>query len=78
MDFQSQIARLTEDELASLQWIGMVATRVAIPVAHIDKLLAAGDIQESATGLVLTDLGTRRLEQEEGREQADGRWTTCL
>jgi hypothetical protein len=78
MDFQSQIAPLTEDEVASLQWIGMVATRVAIPVAHMEKLLAAGYAQESVTGLVLTDLGIRRLEQEEGRDQADGRWTTCL
>jgi hypothetical protein len=66
MDIQSQFTSLTEDELASLQWIGMVATRVAIPVAHIDKLLAAGYAQESVTGLVLTDLGIRRLEQEEG------------
>ena len=68
MDVQSQFAPLTEDELASLRWIGMVTNRVVIPVAHIDKLLAAGDIQESATGLVLTDLGTRRLEQEEGAD----------
>ena len=48
------------------------------PLAHIEKLLAAGYAQESATGLVLTDLGIRRLEQGEGRDQADGRWTTCL
>jgi hypothetical protein len=56
---------LTEDEVASLQWIGTVATRVAIPVAHIEKLLAAGYAQESVTGLVLTNLGFRRLEQAE-------------
>jgi hypothetical protein len=50
----------------------MVATRVAIPVAHIEKLLAAGYAQESLEGLVLTNLGIRRLEQEVGRSQADG------
>jgi hypothetical protein len=65
MDSQSQIAPLTKDEVASLQWIGAVATRVAIPVAHVEKLLAAGYVQESQTGLVLTDLGTHRLEQRE-------------
>ena len=64
MDSQSQIAPLTKDEVASLQWIGMVATRVAIPVAHIEKLLAAGYARESVTGLVLTDVGIRRLERE--------------
>jgi len=42
----------------------MVATRVAIPVAHIEKLLAAGYARESVTGLVLTDVGIRRLERE--------------
>ena len=68
MDIQSQFPPLTEDELASLQWIGMVATRAAIPVAHSDKLLAAGYAQESVTGLVLTDLGIRRLKQTEGAD----------
>ena len=57
---------LTKDEVASLQWIGMVATRVAIPVAHIDKLLAAGYVQENQAGLVLTDLGIGRLELQDG------------
>jgi hypothetical protein len=71
MDFQSQIAPLTEDEVASLQWIGMVTTRVAIPVGHIEKLLAAGYAQESVTGLVLTDLGIRRLEREKGIDDQD-------
>jgi hypothetical protein len=62
MDVQSQFAPLTEDELASLRWIAMVPTRVVIPVAHIEKLLAAGYAHESVSGLVLTDLGMHRLE----------------
>jgi hypothetical protein len=34
--------------------------------------LAAGYARESITGLVLTDLGIRRLEGEEGGSHADG------
>jgi hypothetical protein len=58
---------LTKDELQSLAWIAMMATRVAIPAAHIERLLAAGYIEESASGPVLTDLGVLKLEQVEGR-----------
>ena len=54
MNAQSQSAPSTKDEVISLQWIGIVATRVAIPVAHIEKLLAPGDTQESVTGPVRT------------------------
>jgi hypothetical protein len=48
---------LTEDELQSLAWIATVATRIAIPVAHLHKLLDAGYITESVIGPVLTDFG---------------------
>jgi hypothetical protein len=37
---------------------------------RIKKLLAAGYVEESVTGLVLTDLGLRRFEQEQfGKDQ---------
>jgi hypothetical protein len=55
---------LTEDELQSLCWIAAVATRIAIPVAHLDKLLGAGYIIETVTGPVLTDLGEYVLGRE--------------
>jgi hypothetical protein len=48
---------LTDEELQSLAWIATVATRIAIPAAHLNKLLDAGYIRETVTGPVLTDLG---------------------
>ena len=56
---------LTHDELVSLRWIAAVTTRAVIPVDHIEKLLAAGYVRETVTGLVLTDLGVLRLEHED-------------
>ena len=44
--------------------------RMAIPAAHIDKLLDGGYIREGRLGLVLTDLGQLRLKFEKGRLEA--------
>ena len=41
-----------------------IATRVAIPAAHIKKLLEAGYIHEGLSGPALTDLGALILERE--------------
>src|SRR5215472_11578505 len=57
-------APLTTDELESLMWVATVANRVAIPHAHIERLLAEGYIHEDITGPVLTDLGERMLARE--------------
>jgi hypothetical protein len=62
------LAPLTTDELQSLMWIATVANRVALPAAHIEKLLVAGYIHESITGPVLTDLGERLLAREAGKK----------
>jgi hypothetical protein len=40
------------------------------PACHIEKLLAAGYIQESFTGPVLTDLGARLLAGEMRKKDA--------
>ena len=55
---------LTEDELQSLCWIATMSSRIAIPAAHIVKLLDAGYIQESIRGPLLTDRGECLLEKE--------------
>ena len=55
---------LTGDELRSLAWIARIATRVAIPAAHIEKLLDAGYVHEGVSGPALTDLGALILERE--------------
>jgi hypothetical protein len=65
-------APLAEEELQSLMWIATVANRVAIPAAHIEKLLGAGYIRESITGPVLTDLGERLLAREAGKNDGSG------
>jgi hypothetical protein len=57
MSEETLFTPLTEEELQSLAWVGAVATRIAIPVAHLDKLLDAGYITESVSGPVLTGLG---------------------
>ena len=64
-DCPTLIPALTHDELVSLRWIAAVTTRAVIPVDHIEKLLAAGYVRESVTGLVLTDLGVLRLEKKD-------------
>jgi hypothetical protein len=48
---------LTKEELQSLAWIYAVATRIAIPVAHIEKLLTLGYIEEGLAGPRLTRPG---------------------
>ena len=48
---------LTEDELLSLCWIAATSSRIAIPAAHILKLLDAGFIEESVRGPMLTACG---------------------
>ena len=40
------------------------STRIAIPVAHIEKLLTLGYIEESLAGPKVTDLGALILEWE--------------
>ena len=60
---------LTEDELQSLCWIAAMSARIAIPAAHVEKLLVAGYIVESIGGPRLTDLGEYVLGRKmEGRE----------
>jgi hypothetical protein len=55
---------LAEDELQSLCWIATMSSRIAIPAAHILKLLDAGYIQESMRGPMLTALGEVFLSRE--------------
>ena len=43
--------------------------RVAIPAAHIENLLATGYVQESVSGLVLTDIGMWRLDREQAKKE---------
>jgi hypothetical protein len=69
MNARAVFPPLTKDELVSLQWISMVATRVVVPVAHIEKLLAAGYVEQSVSGLVLTDLGVLRLDREQAKKK---------
>ena len=65
-------APLTTDELQSPMWIATVTNRVALPAAHLEKLLRAGYIHEGITGPVLTDLGERLLAREAGRRDDSG------
>ena len=60
----------TTDELQSLMWIATVANRVAVPAAHIEKLLVTGYIHESITGPVLAKLGESLLAREAGKKDA--------
>jgi len=62
-------APLTKDELASLGWISVAATPVVRPIGHIEKLLATGYVQESVSGLVLTDIGVWRLDREQAKKE---------
>jgi hypothetical protein len=55
---------LTAEELQSLRHVSLVLDRMAIPAAHIDKLLDGGYVREGPSGLVLTDLGRLRLRFE--------------
>ena len=66
---QILLTPLTREELASLGWISVVATPVFIPAAHIENLLAAGYIQESVSGLALTDLGVWCLDRERAKKK---------
>ena len=43
--------------------------RVIIPGAHIENLLAAGYVQESVSGLALTDIGVWRLDRERAKKE---------
>jgi hypothetical protein len=63
---------LSQDELQSLHWISMVNPRVAIPVAHIEKLLDGGYVREGANGPILTDLGLLRLVHARNKQAAAG------
>src|SRR6185369_7708483 len=68
MNAQIVLTPLTNDELASLGRISVVATPVVRPIAHIEKLLATGYVQESVSGLALTDLGVWRLDREQAKK----------
>ncbi len=69
MNAQILLTPLTREELASLGWISVVPTPVFIPAAHIENLLAAGYIQESVSGLALTDLGVWCLDRERAKKE---------
>jgi hypothetical protein len=60
---------LTKEELLSLEWVLAGTTRVVIPATHIENLLAAGYVQESVSGLALTDLGVWRLDRERAKKE---------
>ena len=47
----------------------MVATPVSQPIAHIEKLLATGYVQESVSGLVLTEIGVWCLDRERAKKR---------
>jgi hypothetical protein len=69
MNAQPLFTPLTKDELVSLERISVVTTDVLIPVTHMEKLLGAGYVQLSVSGLALTDLGVRRLEQDRVKKE---------
>ena len=69
MNAQILLTPLTREELASLGWISVVATPVAQPIAHIEKLLVGGYVRESVSGLVLTDIGVWRLDRERAKKE---------
>ena len=69
MNAQIVLIPLTKDELASLGRVSVVATPVARPIAHIEKLLVAGYVQESVSGLALTDIGVWRLDRERVKKE---------
>ena len=60
---------LTTDELVSLERISVVTTDVLIPVTHVEKLLATGYVQQSASGLVLTHIGVELLDRERVKKE---------
>jgi hypothetical protein len=69
MNAQPLFTPLTKDELVSLERISVVTTDVLIPVTHVEKLLGAGYVQHSVSGLALTDLGVRRLDRERAKKK---------
>ena len=58
---------LTAEELQSLRRVSLVLDRMALPAAHIDKLLDGGYVREGPEGLVVTDLGRLRLRFEQDK-----------
>ena len=58
---------LSKEELVSLEWVSAGTRCMVIPAAHIENLLATGYVEESLSGLALTDLGVWRLNR--GREE---------
>ena len=66
---QILLTPLTKEELVSLEWVSAGTPRVVIPAAHIENLLAAGYVQESVSGLALTDLGVWRLDRERAEKE---------
>jgi hypothetical protein len=58
---------LTAEELRSLRRVSLVLDRMALPAAHIDKLLDGGYVRVGPEGLVVTDLGRLRLRFEQDK-----------
>jgi hypothetical protein len=66
---QILLTPLTKEELVSLEWVSAGTPRVVMPAAHIENLLATGYVQESVSGLALTDLGVWRLDRERAKKK---------
>ena len=66
---QILLTPLTKEELLSLEWVSVGTPRVVIPAAHIENLLATGYVQESVSGLVLTDISVWRLDRERAKKE---------
>lgn len=70
MTEETTFKALTEDELLSLCWIAATSTRIAIPVAHFEKLLDAGYVTDNGRGPTITKLGesvlSRKMEGTNG------------
>jgi hypothetical protein len=75
MNAQILLTPLTKEELVSLEWVSVGTPRMEIPAAHIENLLATGYVQESVSGLALTDIGVWRLDRERAKNRTDlGVW----
>jgi hypothetical protein len=69
MNAQILLTPLTKEELVSLEWVSAGTPRMEIPAAHIENLLATGYVEESVSGLALTDLGVWRLDRERAKKK---------
>ena len=75
MNAQISLTPLTKEELVSLEWVSAGTPRTEILAAHIENLLATGYVEESVSGLALTDIGVWRLDRERAKNLTDlGVW----